>query len=192
MSHKFTFTALAVALGLVASACSEQANPTSVSDTGITGVTTTSDMRRGGHHVTVGSADACEALGDPTGCDANFSLVAHQSGVSLGGAASGQWQDTFAGGGEGIHVAIDCLNVTKEGNVAIIGGEVTHGTVFGVDVSGLRAVAAVVDNGTSANDPPDQISFSVIFGVDCTALPLQFFIDNNLLLDLTHGQVRVQ
>ncbi len=41
MSRKLQFTALAVALGLVAGACSEQADPTSASDTGITGVTTT-------------------------------------------------------------------------------------------------------------------------------------------------------
>lgn len=45
MSRKLQFTALAVALGLVAGACSEQADPTSVNDAGVTGVTSTSDAR---------------------------------------------------------------------------------------------------------------------------------------------------
>ena len=139
------------------------------------------------HRVSVGGADVCEALGQPTGCDANFSLVAL---ARANGSFAGQWQDTLQLGnqpGDGIHVAIDCLNVV--GNGAVLGGIITHGSAFGVDVSGLRAITAVMDNGTSANDLPDQISFSSIDdNSDCTALtPANFS-----LLVLTHGQVKAR
>jgi hypothetical protein len=134
------------------------------------------------HHVSLGGADICEALGLPTGCDANFSLVAN---MKADGSVSGQWQDTFAGGGEGIHVAIDCINII--GNAAIVGGVITHGTSGGVDVSGQYAVTVVVDNGTSANDPPDQLSFSFFPANDCNTYTLTDFS----LIELTHGQVKV-
>ncbi len=136
------------------------------------------------HHVSLGGADVCEALGLPTGCDANFSLVAVEK---PDGSVRGQWQDTFAGGLEGLHVAVDCVNVV--GNGAVIGGVITHGFAGGVDVSGQRALTAVVDNGTSVNDPPDQISFSFVGtgGLSCNALvPANF-----PLINLTHGQVKV-
>ncbi len=138
----------------------------------------------GAHHVSLGGADICEALGLPTGCDANFSLVAVEK---ADGSVRGQWQDTFAGGVEGIHVAVDCVNVVGTG--AVIGGVVTHGFVGGVDVSGQDALTAVVDNGTSANDPPDQISFSFFptGGLSCTAVvPANF-----PLFNLARGQVKV-
>ena len=45
MSRKLQFTALTVALGLVAGACSENTSPTSANDAGVTGVTSTSDVR---------------------------------------------------------------------------------------------------------------------------------------------------
>jgi hypothetical protein len=144
-------------------------------------------MARGGggivHRASVGGADLCEALGLPTGCDANFSLTANQK---ADGSVKGQWQDTFTGGGEGIHVAIDCLNVV--GNGAVIGGVITRGTAFGADVSGQRALTAVVDNGTSANEPADQISWSFFLEApSCTDLvPADF-----PLFNLTHGQVKV-
>lgn len=135
--------------------------------------------------VSVGGADVCEALGLPTGCDANFSLAAHDK---ADGSVEGQWQDTFAGGGEGIHIAIDCLNVV--GNGAVVGGVITHGTAGGVDVSGQRALTAVVDNGTSANDPADQISFSFFptGALSCTVL-----VPGNFpLFALANGQVTVR
>ena len=141
---------------------------------------------RGGviHIVSAGSNDACAAFGLATGCDANWSLIAIQH---ADGSISGQWQDGFAGGTGGIHVTVDCLIV--DGNTAIIGGVVTSGNVNGQDVTGVRAITAVSDNGTSNNDTPDQISFSY-FPVDalCDEVPFEQFA----LLDLTKGQVKVQ
>lgn len=137
------------------------------------------------HHVSMGGNDVCAGLGLPNGCDANFSLTAKSF---ADGSVKGQWNDTFAGGGEGIHVAVDCLNVV--GNGAVIGGVITNGQVGGVDVSGQRALTAVVDNGTSANDPPDQLSFSFFptGTLSCTTLvPLNF-----PLVNLGSGQVKVK
>jgi hypothetical protein len=136
------------------------------------------------HHASLGGADICEAIGQPTGCDANFSLVANEK---ADGSVMGQWQDTFPGGGEGIHVAVDCLNVVGAG--AVIGGVITHGTALGVDVTGQRALTAIVDNGTSANDPPDQLSFSFF---DTGPLScLQLVPQNFPLFPLARGQVKV-
>ena len=186
MSNKLQFTAFALAFGLVASACSEPAAPTADSDTGITNVATMANAGGGViHHVSLGSNDACAAFGLPNGCDGNFSLTAN---MKADGSVAGQWQDAFVGGGEGIHVAVNCLNVV--GNGAVIGGVITHGTAAGVDVSGQAAVTAVVDNGTSANDPADQISFSIFpaVGFDCTTFPPAAFP----LFNLTTGQVKVR
>ena len=165
--------------------CSEEAAPTAaLIDSSTENPTEALSKNNVVHHASVGGADICEALGEPTGCDANFSLVANEK---AGGSISGQWQDTFAGGGEGIHVAIDCLNVV--GNGAVVGGVITHGTFEGVDVSGQRALTAVVDNGTSANGPPDQLSFSFFptGGASCT----NFVPGNFPLFNLTRGQVTV-
>lgn len=143
------------------------------------------------HRVSVGGADICEALGLPTGCDANFSLVALEK---ADGTVRGQWQDTFAGAQQGIHVAIDCLNVDVAGNGAVIGGVITHGFSGGQDVSGQRALTAVRDLGTSNNDTPDQISFSyfpasAFFPTeDCNLLSPD---DGFALYDLIRGQVKV-
>ena len=137
------------------------------------------------HRVSVGGADACEALGQPNGCDGNFSMAANEW---ADGSVKGQWQDTFAGGGEGVHIAIDCLNVIDNG--VVVGGEVTHGNYSGEDATGRRAMTAVVDNGTSAKDPLDSISYTLLVpdGSDCHDYhPLQF-----TALFLTHGQVKVR
>lgn len=100
---------------------------------------------------------------------------------------SGQWQDTFRGGKEGIHVVVDCLNVI--GNGAVVGGVISRGFASGVDVSGQRAFTAVVDNGRSQQDPPDQLSFSFFptFNLDCYSLTIAQFP----LFELDKGQVTV-
>ena len=135
------------------------------------------------HHVSVGSPDACLALaGEHPGCDANFSLVANQY---ADGSVSGQYTDRFANG-DGFHGEVDCLVVS--GNDAWISGVITQGRFGDIDLAGLEFLTRVRDNGTSANDPPDQISFSFIDTElpDCTEqldLPL---------LDAPDGQVRIR
>jgi hypothetical protein len=129
------------------------------------------------HFVSVGSPDV-SATGDPV---AAFSLVALQRGED--GPVSGQWQDSW-GGGRVVHVAVDCVVV--DGNKAVVGGVITHAaagsTIYTV---GRHAVTAVQDNGTSANDPPDQISRTYIGGCQ---VPFESFP----LYDLVGGQVEVR
>ncbi len=73
----------------------------------------------------------------------------------------------------------------------MISGVVTNGQIGGVDVTGQQAFTAVVDNGRSANDPSDQLSFSFVGFTPpgfCTAL-----VPADLpLFNLTHGQVTVR
>ena len=107
------------------------------------------------HRVQVGGPDACAAFGLAPGCDANLSLVAVEY---ADGSVSGQYTDRSVN--TGIHAVIDCLVVV--GNDAWISGWVTQGTAYGEDVSGQPIATRVRDNGTSTNDPVDQISFSVI------------------------------
>jgi len=140
------------------------------------------------HHASVGGPDF-----SPPGVDANFSLVAN---MDVDGNVSGQWQDVFGGvigGASGrIHVAVDCMTIVLSGRGAIVGGVITHGTVNGVDVSGQRAVTMVVDNGGSANDPPDQISYSWFAPTIATCgiyTPDDF---QGFLFDFTRGQVTVR
>jgi hypothetical protein len=135
------------------------------------------------HHVSAGGPDACIAFGfEHPGCDANFSLVANQY---ADGSVSGQYTDRFANG-NGFHAVVDCLVVS--GNDAWISGVITHGTFDGIDLAGLEVLARVRDNGTSANDPPDQISFSFIDTAlpDCTEQP------DLPLLDTPQGQVKIR
>ena len=130
------------------------------------------------HSVSVGGHDQ-----DPTGnTDANFSLVAIQHGD---GSVSGQWTDQFGQGQGGIHVEINCLLVV--GNEAWVSGIIKTGTFAGADLSGLPVITRVQDNGRSANDPPDAISFSFIgVATPCTAAPPL------ALVPMTDGQVRVR
>ena len=136
------------------------------------------------HHVSVGGNDACEAFGLPPGCDGNFSLVANKR---ADGTVTGQWNDTFNGGGNGIHVTIDCLKV--EDNWAIVSGINND--------DGLRYTTILVDNGTSNNDPDDQISYSWRINEDCNQLDISYFEDLeealgfDVFLNLTRGQVKV-
>jgi hypothetical protein len=176
-------TSVLLLLIMSVTGCNEEAAPTDSNNNNQSGVLSKGRVT---HHVSVGGADACEAFGLPPGCDGNFSLVANEKNDIV----TGQWQDTFAGGGEGIHVAIDCMKII--GNGAIVGGVITHGTAGGVDISGQYAITAVVDNGTSANDPDDQISFSYIgSNYDCQFLQ-SLTLDDFTLLPLTTGQVKVK
>jgi len=130
------------------------------------------------HSVSVGGHDQ-----DPAGhTDANFSLVAIQHG---NGSVTGEWTDQFGQGQGGIHVQINCLFV--QGNEAWVSGIVSSGNFNGADLSGLPCITRVKDNGKSANDPPDQISFSFIGNAAaCTTAP------NLPLFPMTDGQVTVR
>lgn len=105
------------------------------------------------HRVSVGSHDF-----SPPGDDANFSLIAIEH---ADGTVTGQWEDQFGPGNGyegGYHIAVDCLSV--EGNRAWIGGVITKAPAANQADIGTRAVTSVEDNGTSANDPPDKISYT--------------------------------
>jgi len=113
--------------------------------------------------VSAGGPDACIAFGAAhPGCDGNFSLVGN---VAADGSMSGEYTDRFAQG-DGFHAVLNCVSVV--GNDAWVSGVITQGTftdpntgdVF--DLTGLPVATRVRDNGTSANDPADQISFSFI------------------------------
>ena len=94
-----------------------------------------------------------------------------------------------ASGSAGIYVfGLNAINNTISGNY--IGTDATGnnavGNVNGVDVTGLPCITEVQDNGKSANDPPDQISFSFIgVATPCTAEPAL------PLNPMTDGQVTV-
>lgn len=129
------------------------------------------------HRVSVGSAD----IVPPPGTDANFSLSAIQR---ADGTVTGQWQDTVFGRGTpavAIHVEINCLVVV--GNEAWVSGVITRPSFF----AGVPTITRVRDNGTSANDPADQVSFNFIGNATpCTDQP------DLPLIDLINGQVTVQ
>ncbi len=167
-----TLIALA-AFGMFAVGC-EGTDPTTPMADGL-GVEPQANTGPVVHRVSVGGADLCTGLGLKPGCDANYSVIAIQR---ADGSVKGQWQDTF-GGGIPIHVTIDCLYVS--GNQAWLSGVIT-----GPVLPGLLVIIRVADNGTSANDPPDQISWSEldVYG-GCTAAP------DLPLVDMNEGQVKV-
>lgn len=140
--------------------------------------------------VIVGGPDVCAAFGESPGCDKNFSLVAIKY---ADGRVSGQWTDRFGGGLGGFHAEVDCL--VTDGNDAWVGGVVTKGVIHDpesgedFDLSSIRVSTMVRDNGTSANDPADQISFSFLeFDAPyrtCTEQPTY------PLFDVPQGQVLI-
>ena len=135
------------------------------------------------HSVTVGGPDICASFGLSPGCDASFSLQAQEY---ADGSVSGQYTDQFGHGNGGFHAVIDCLSVS--GNQAWVSGVITHETFSG-DGSfvGETVLTSVVDNGTSANDPLDQQSYSYIStDFSCTDQPT---VD---LFDVPQGQVKVK
>ena len=102
------------------------------------------------------------------------------------GRVKGQFNDTFGGGGTGVHWTVDCLHVA--GNDAWISGVIKHGaTPSGFDLTGLPIIVRVRDNGVSANDPNDAISFAQIGNpASCYSEPDLF------LIEYVHGQVKVR
>lgn len=134
------------------------------------------------HRANTGGADVI--LVRPGG-DANFSLSAVQHGD---GTVTGQWVDTVFGRGVpavSIHVDIDCLLV--DGDDAWVSGVITRPA----GLAGLPAITRVRDNGTSANDPPDQISFTffppaIDPAITCNDQP------DLPLNDVNNGQVNVE
>lgn len=148
------------------------------------------------HTVQVGGPDACEAWGLAPGCDANLSLRAFEY---ADGTVSGHYSDQFGHGFGGFQADVTCLEV--DGNSAWIGAVITHG-FFRIreediywDMTGEEIFIYVVDNGVSANDPPDQITYS-LFGtgfVDChqaaTEAPGMEWFE---LFDMPRGQVNVR
>lgn len=130
------------------------------------------------NHVSVGGHDQ-----DPAGnTDANFSLVAN---LHSDGSVTGQWTDQFGQGQGGFHAQVNCVSVA--GNEAWVAGVITSGTFAGASLVGLPVITHVQDNGKSANDPPDAISFSFIGNpADCTTQPVL------ALFPMTDGQVTVR
>jgi hypothetical protein len=129
------------------------------------------------HQVSAGGPDACAGIGAKPGCDSNYSLTAIEY---ADGSVSGNLTDRFTRG-FGVHADIDCLAV--EGDRAWASGVITSGPL-----AGLYILTSVQDNGTSANDLPDQISRSMIDPEpwDCTTQP------DVELLDAPQGQVVVR
>lgn len=123
--------------------------------TGSDGLTLQASVQGVIHRVSVGGPDVCSGTGGSPGCDANFSLVAIQFSD---GSVSGQWHDQFSqvNGGGGVHVVVNCL--------AVVGSDAWVSGVGPEHPFGNEWVARVRDNGRSANDPPDQLSFTLPVG----------------------------
>lgn len=134
------------------------------------------------HRAHVGGPDVCEgAFGLEPGCNANFSLNALEF---ADGSVGGNYTDRF-GDGDGFHAKIDCLSI--DGNDAWVSGVITHGTLGGADLAGQPVITRVRDNGTSANDPADELSFSFIGdGTPCYDQP------DLALFSAPQGQVVVE
>ena len=135
--------------------------------------------------VTMGSADV-DVEGGPPNNWANLSFIAV---LSCDYTVTGRLQDTFDGGVAGIHAELTCLVV--EGNDAWMSGiitKVTPAATFGDLLVGQPIGIRVRDNGTSANDPPDESSFLffTLDANDCLNKP------NAQLFDLNNGQVQIR
>ncbi len=132
------------------------------------------------HRVTAGGPDACEGHGARPGCDGSYSLVAT---LYEDGTASGRYVDRFTTG-NGIVGVVDCVVVV--GNEAWVSGWIISGSSEGYDLAGLPFTTSLVDNGTSANDPPDQVSTSHVGDpTPCTEMAAWD------LFDMPQGQVTV-
>ena len=135
------------------------------------------------HSVHVGGPDACIEQPQVPGCERNFTLVALQD---ADGNVRGQYDDEFSGDATGgFHAVVTCLSIS--GNDAWISGLITKGTYNGIDIAGWPVATRVEDNGVSANDPADKISYSFLNDArSCTeqvAYPLY---------DMPKGQVSIR
>ena len=121
------------------------------------------------HQVSVGGPDLCESTGRPTGCDSNYSMTVL---VRADGSVSGQYED--ASRGNNLHIAVDCVKIV--GNEAVVGGVITKGVDSGPFAAGNRVWTKVVDNGTSKQDPADQIGYTYPAGSNtCAVADLSLF-----------------
>jgi hypothetical protein len=147
--------------------------------------TTTSAAAHIVHRVHVGGPDICAGMGLMPGCDASFSLVAVQY---ADGSVTGQLTDPF-GHALGVYqAAIDCLFVSGDGREAWLSGWITHETE-GYGIAGFPIVVRVRDNGTSADEPPDQVSWPQIDFTRCDQSPDP---SDYPLVDFVQGEVRVK
>lgn len=174
-------------LATLVTGCSSDVAPTSaLENAGTEAPAFMPTAAKGGvlHQVSAGGPDLCEAQDQKTGCDANYSLVAIQTSD---GRVKGQLTDVTKGddetGAVPIHGEIDCLRV--DGNTAYMSGTITTGSL-----AGGRFLTAVRDNGTSANDPPDQISYTFTLASDNT-LTCQTTLDYPFF-EVPQGQVKVR
>ncbi len=140
------------------------------------------------HRVSAGGPDICVGyFGVHPGYDGNFSLTAIQYSD---GSVSGEYTDRFAKG-EGFHAVIDCVSVV--GNEAWVSGWITQGegtnpvTGEKEEFTGWPVAARVRDNGTSANGPADQISWSQIGDPTSCAVHSDY-----PLYDMPQGQVEIK
>lgn len=111
------------------------------------------------HKVSVGSPDVCEAFDLKPGCDASWSMTAVQF---EDGTVTGKIIDRSSWGW-GVDGTVTCLVV--DGNEAWISGTAWffgRGKAFE-----FPFFARVVDNGVSANDEPDEISYLMWRADDC-------------------------
>ena len=88
---------------------------------------------------------------------ASFALTAH---IFADGSMSGQYTDQFPQIGGGFHAVLSCVSIV--GNDAWVSGVIISGSANGQDLTGLPVATRVRDNGSSENDPPDDVSFSFI------------------------------
>ena len=135
--------------------------------------------------VTVGSADVDwpPGEGSPPNNDKNLSLIAR---LGCDGAVTGKLTDAWVSPNNVVlHATLDCLVI--EGNDAWMSGFITKATPSTIgDFAGTPVSIRVRDNGTTANDPPDQASFVFLFedAIDCSEKT------DYELFDL-HGQVQI-
>lgn len=121
----------------------------------------------------------------PPDNDANLSIMAIEK---CDGTVLGHFQDTLypvPGDPLSVHAEITCVHVN--GNTAWIGGAITHITPHVEGFEGVPIIIQVRDNGRSANDPPDQVSFWYFADTpdDCS---LEWDLG---LQDMPQGQVQV-